>query len=192
MIEDFSAIPELPTIMGPARQVAYVVDDIDIAVARWGDQGVGPFLVARNEAPLQNAFYRGESAQTVHLNMAFAYVGDIQLELIELIGDTPSIYYEAIERQITGVHHYAVCVENFAEAYDWALANGYEAVVDVGIEGIMRMSYMENLGDALILELIEWNALTRPYFDGIERLIGEVGDDELAREFRLADITASD
>ena len=90
MIKDFDNIPELPAIMGPAKQIAYMVDDIDAAMQRWhDDHGVGPFLVTRNAVPLSNAFYRGEKAETTRVNIAFAYVGEMQLELIELIGDTP-------------------------------------------------------------------------------------------------------
>ena len=51
MKEDFDNIPELPAVFGPARQVAYIVRDIDQAISEWQAQGVGPFLVARNQAP---------------------------------------------------------------------------------------------------------------------------------------------
>ena len=114
MIEDFDNIPGLPAIMGPAHQVAYVVDDIDTAMRRWhSEHGVGPFLVTRNAVPLSNAYYRGRKAQTNRAHIAFAYVGDMQLELIELVGDTPGLYREARDRRLTGVHHYAVLVEDF-------------------------------------------------------------------------------
>ena len=83
MINDFENIPPLPGIMGPARQAAYVVDDIDAAMQRWqDDHGVGPFLVARNENPMSNAFYRGKKAPSSRVNIAFAYVGDMQLCLL--------------------------------------------------------------------------------------------------------------
>ena len=32
MIEDFNKVPEMPAIMGPAKQIAYMVDDIDAAM----------------------------------------------------------------------------------------------------------------------------------------------------------------
>ena len=42
MIEDFDTIPRLPAIFGPAKQVAYVVRDIDAAMERWrSEHGVG-------------------------------------------------------------------------------------------------------------------------------------------------------
>lgn len=191
MIEDFDNIPELPAIFGPAKQIAYMVDDIDAAIQRWHDDyGVGPFLITRNAAPLSNAYYRGEKAHEARVNIAFAYVGDMQLELIELIGDTPSLYQEARDRNITGVHHYAVCVDDFSAAYNYALDNGFEAVIDAGVDGLARMSYMENTEQGVILEVIEWNALTKPYFNGLEALVKSADkQQQLKHDFKLTDIT---
>lgn len=189
MVADFDNIPELPTIFGPATQVAYVVEDIDAAMQYWHDEfRVGPFMVTRNSAPLSNAYYRGEKMQETRINIAFAYVGDMQLELIELIGDTPSHYKEALDRNQTGVHHYAVCVEDFPKAYNYALDNGYVAVVDAGIDGLARMSYVEN-SEGMILEVIEWNPMTMPYFDGLEKLVKTADPEQLVHEFQLSDIT---
>ena len=190
MIEDFDNIPELPAIMGPAHQIAYVVDDIDTAMRRWhSEHGVGPFLVTRNAVPLSNAYYRGRKAQTNRAHIAFAYVGDMQLELIELVGDTPGLYREARDRRLTGVHHYAVLVEDFPTAYNWALDNGFDAVIDAGVDGLARMSYLENPHTGLILEVIEWNALTRPYFDTIRKMVASADPKQLVHEFNLPDIT---
>lgn len=190
MISDFDNIPELPAIMGPAKQIAYMVNDIDEAMQHWhAEHGIGPFLVTRNAVPLSNAFYRGVKAQTTRLNIAFAYVGDMQLELIELIGDTPGLYKEALDRGQYGVHHYAVCVDDFSVAYNWALDNGFDAVIDAGVDGLARMSYMENTDSGIILEVIEWNPLTRPYFNGLEKMVRSADAGQLVHEFTLSDLT---
>jgi hypothetical protein len=190
MITDFDHIPEFPSILGPAKQIAYMVDDIDRAMQHWRDEyGVSPFLVTRNAMPLSNAYYRGEKAHDTRVNIAFAYVGDMQLELIELIGDTPGLYKEAIDREHYHLHHYAVLVDDFPAAYQWALDNGFDAVIDSGVDGLARMSYLENPDSGLILEIIEWNALTRPYFEGIERLVKSLDGSQPIHEFELKDIT---
>lgn len=190
MISDFESIPALPAIMGPAKQVAYMVDNIDAAMKYWHEEfGVGPFLVTRNAVPLTNAYYRGEKAKTTRVCIAFAYVGDMQLELIELVGDTPGLYKEALDKKNYGVHHYAVLVDDFAKAYNWALDNGFDAVIDAGMDGLARMSYMENPDSGLILEVIEWNSLTRPYFKVIEKMVKSADERQLVHEFKLEDIT---
>ena len=190
MIEDFDNIPPLPSIFGPARQIAYIVPDIDAAIEHWHrEHGVGPFLLARNARPLNGSYYRGAKAQSVAVNIAFAYIGDMQLELIELLGDTPSMYKEAVDRGQTGVHHYAVCVEDFPSAYNWALDNGFDAVVDAGVDGLVRMSYVENPETGLILEVIQWNPMTRPYFEGIEKRVRGADPGRLVHEFTLRELT---
>ncbi len=190
MIEDFERIPQIPAIFGEARQIAYVVDDIDAAIRQWHEKhGVGPFLVTRNASPLSNAYYRGEKAQTTRVNLAFAYVGDMQLELIELIGDTPGLYKEFLDRGDYGVNHYAVLVDDFASAYNWAMDNGWQAVIDSGVDGLARMSYIESPEKDMVLEVIEWNPLTRPYFNGLEDLVKSADSGQLVHEFNLKDIT---
>ena len=189
-ISDFEKIPSLPDVFGPANQVAYVVKDIDAAVQFWHDEfGVGPFAVFRNETPLSNATYRGNPMEETHLNIAFAYVGDIQLELIELIGDTPSHYKEALDRNQTGVHHYCVCVEDFPAAYEHAMSNDFVALVDAGVDGVARMSYVED-SNGMILEIVQWNALTRPFFDGIKELVESGDPSRLVHEHALAELFA--
>ncbi|GAB5453443.1 MAG: VOC family protein [Halioglobus sp.] len=189
-LSDFETLPRLPGEFGPAEQVAYIVRDIDAAIQFWQETfDVGPFLVARNELPLSNAYYRGQKAEKARVNIAFAYVGDMQLELIELIGDTPSLYKEALDREHSGVHHYAVFVDDFPRAYNWALDNGFDAVVDAGVDGLARMSYIENPDTGLILEVIEYNGLTRPYFDVIERRVSDVAPGQPVQEFELAELT---
>jgi len=176
-------------VYGPIRQLSYVVTDIDEAMRYWQDSySVGPFLVARDEIPLQNAFYRGQRSEQVKVNIAFAYIGSMQLELTQLVGSTPSLYQEALDRGISGVHHYAVCVDNFASAYNYALDNGYETVVDSGFDGLARMSYVENTSEGLILEVIEWNSLTKPYFDEIEKRCKDADEKQLVHEFKLSQL----
>jgi hypothetical protein len=190
MIEDFNKDIQIPGIFGEARQIAYVVDDIDEAITRWHrEYNVGPFLVTRNAVPLSNAYYRGEKAQTTRLNIAFAYVGDMQLELIELIGKTPGLYKEFLDRGDYGVNHYAVLVDDFSGAYNWAMDRGWEAVIDSGIDGLARMSYIESPEKDMVLEVIEWNPLTRPYFNGLEQRVRSADASQLVHEFDLKDLT---
>lgn len=188
-LTDLNTLPELSTGFEPVRQVAYIVPDIDKAIAHWKSLGVPVFLVTRDANPLQNAFYRGKKSGKTPVNIAFGYLGDMQIELIEALHETPSIYTEALKRQIAGVHHYAICVEDFAKEYNHALNNGYEAVVDSGVDGLARMSYVENPKTGIILEMIEWNTLTRPYFEAIRDMWDKAAAAGQDREFDLVSLT---
>jgi len=189
-LDDFKNLPKLPGPFGEAIQVAYIVKDIDQAITHWREQyDVGPFLINRNITPLQNTYYRGEKSGKTPINIAFSYIHGMQLELIQPLHDIPSLYNEALEQNIVGVHHYAARVDDFPAAYNWALDNGYEAVVDVGVDGLARMSYVENKNAGLIIEVIEWNGLTRPIFDNLYEKWQSIKTEGRDQEFELQKLT---
>ena len=179
-------------LFGAVRQTAYIVSDIEAAIADWGDQlQVGPFALCREITPLSGSKYRGQDTEDVVMNVAFAYLDDLQLELIEQVNDTPSMYLEAIERRGYGHHHYGFCVEDFDSAYAAAMEGGFEAVVDAGVPGVARMSYVESQRiPGLVCEVIEWNDLTRPYFDGMRSFLDEADDAQRIHELDLATLFA--
>ena len=177
----------LSPLFGPVRQTAYLVADIESAIEDWGRQmRIGPFALCRGIAPLTGATYRGKTSGEVVMNVAFAYIGDLQLELIEQINDTPSMYREAIDQRGYGHHHYGFCIEDFDSAYATAVADDFEAVVDTGVPGVARMSYVESKTvPGLVCELIQWNNFTRPYFDGMHAFLSEADDRKLVHELDL-------
>lgn len=172
---------------GAIEQVAYIVKDIDQAVADWNNaMGVGPFAVARNVQPLEASVYRGEESFGVTVNLGFAYINDIQLELIQPCSDHPSIYREALDSNHLGLHHYGFLVEDYEAAYEDAVDRGYQAIVNAGQKGWARMAYMESpLVPGLIAELIEKNDNTRIYFDGVKEMLSTADTGQLIHEFSL-------
>jgi hypothetical protein len=180
-------LPEIDSVFGPIRQIAFVVADIDEAIESWHKQmGIGPFAIVRNCKPLKGSRYRGEASDEIVINMAFAYIGDVQLELIEQVNETPSMYQESVERGYWGAHHYAVCVEDFDAAYQHSMNNGFTAVMNAGAPGYAQMAYVESEHiPGLMLEIIEWNDLTRPYFDGIAAFLATADPGTLKHNYKL-------
>lgn len=89
--------------LGPMMQAAYVVEDIDAAIAQWAGLGLGPFLVVRN---MRYDLYEFErSVGDIELSVAFAYSGDLQIELIQQHCDTPSVYRSAEGALLLGLNH---------------------------------------------------------------------------------------
>ena len=177
----------LTPLFGPVRQTAYIVPDIETAIEDWGSQlGIGPFALCREITPLAGSTFRGEPTAEVVMNVAFAYIDDLQLELIQQVNETPSMYREAVERSGFGHHHYGFCVEDFDAAYGRAMTDGFDAVVDAGVKGYARMSYIESKRiPGLVCEVIEWNDLTRPYFDGIRSFLEQADDAQRIHELDL-------
>ena len=63
-----SSAPRVRVLPGPIRQIGYVVDDLDRAIASWLELGVGPWFVMRG-LPMR-ALYRGEPCETT---LSFAW-----------------------------------------------------------------------------------------------------------------------
>ena len=80
---------------GPIRQNGYVVRDLDRAIDAWLDVGVGPWLVLPHLTQT-GSVYRGQPTEPV-VSIAFANSGELQVELIEQEGASPSIYREFLE-----------------------------------------------------------------------------------------------
>ena len=61
--------------------------------------------------------------------------------------------------------------------------------MDAGIDGLARMSYLEHKEQGLLIELVQWNALTRPYFEGLEQRVAKADPGQGVHEFHLSDLT---
>jgi len=81
-------------LFGPLRQMGFVVRDIDKAMRHWVEVcGVGPWYIAER-LPLNGFWYKGQRFDDIHLTIALANSGEVQLELIQQRDDTPSMYRE--------------------------------------------------------------------------------------------------
>ena len=176
----------LQSRFGPIRQIAYIVANIDDAIRAWNiEMGVGPFAVARDVAPFAGAHYRGEPCDDLRLNLAFAYLGDVQLELIEQLDERPSIYREMLDRGNPGLHHYCFGVDDYSSACQSLMKTGFEPVVQAGDADNGMMYCQSRTIPGLILEIIPWNDNSKRYFDGTRQYLAGVDQDQLIHEIIL-------
>lgn len=134
-------------IFGNSRQVGIVVRDIDAAMASMAETlGVGPFLVIREAVP--DWFrYRGEASESPVMSMAFAYSGDLQLEIIQQHNDAPSAYKDFLDRGLSGVQHlssWADSPEDYNQMRAAALAAN-PVIVHEGQIGPARFAYFDTV-----------------------------------------------
>lgn len=96
-------------LFGPVVQQGYVVPDMKKGIEHWLARGVGPFyLIEDIRLPAE---HYGERMDC-HIQAAFAYSGDQQIELIQPHGDAPSIYKDYLKRVPEGgLQHIAVWAE---------------------------------------------------------------------------------
>ncbi|OMC05816.1 glyoxalase [Mycobacterium sp. NS-7484] len=140
-----------PVLPGEIRQIGYVVTDLDDAISRWLQMGVGPWFVIR-DLP-QRVTYRGEPCE-VRLSLALSNNGDLQIELIQQLDDSPSIFTEFIAATGGGFHQLAYWADDYDQAMAALAAAGWPQVWAGGEDGV-RFSYFEPPTGAAIVEIME-------------------------------------
>ncbi len=115
----------------PIFQYAWVVDDLDAACMRWTEAfGAGPFFTARHHKAEGYYFYRG-SPKECDLSYAFGYCGQVQIQLIDLHDDVPSIFHEMFPRGYEGFHHVAILGHDFPTDKQHLLDQGLDLAVEM-------------------------------------------------------------
>ena len=159
-------------LFGRVFQFAYVVEDIDAAIAHWTrTMGIGPFV--RFPVPLQADWMevrgrRVPADEDIFAAVAIAYSGDIMIELIQP-GSAPSPYRESLAAGRQGVHHIGI----FADDYDAQMAAARAAGITVAMEGVLPMSRFAYLDTDLLwpgtmIEIIDAKPAMHDYFGAIQ------------------------
>ncbi|MBR1217984.1 VOC family protein [Bradyrhizobium sp. U87765 SZCCT0131] len=127
----------LKPILGPATQLGFVVRDIEAAMKHWIDVfGVGPFIFMERgvSQPVGVTYHRGQGV-SVELRLAFAYMGDVQIELIEQTNNASSPYLDFLASGREGLQHLGFWVHDYDEATRRIEAAGYERDYEIKVAG---------------------------------------------------------
>ncbi len=148
---------------GGIRQLGYVVADLDASLAEWRRKGIGPWTIMRNVC--LNAVYRGASSRPL-IDIALAYCGDVQIELIQQRNDAPSPYRARIQAQRYGLHHIAFLCANIGADVRRAESLGWQLVCDIRMPGSGRYVYLQSprFGDDFHIEFLEASPVMRRIF----------------------------
>jgi len=140
-------------MFGAVDQLGFVVADLDRSLAsRMRALGLGPWTVFR-EVTL-NGRYRGQPTRVI-IDVALAYQGEVQIELIQPVGDAPSPYRGTNGAPLCGIHHMAWIVEDLDVAVANATARGLSMVFEAS-NPATRVAYLEAESDPGVLyEFIE-------------------------------------
>jgi methylmalonyl-CoA/ethylmalonyl-CoA epimerase len=145
--------------LGPIRQIAWVVRDLEASVANWlRVSGVGPWTCFRNVA--MSGVYRGQPAK-VRMHVALGYQDGMEIELIQDLNAGPSPYRAAGGEPLVGMHHVAWFSEDVAADLTRARARGMSVAFEAANE-VTRVAYLEDPSEPqLLLEFIQMNAVMR-------------------------------
>jgi len=122
--------PALSFLSRGVAQIAFVVEDLDLAVKNYYRTfGVGPWHFYTYQKPfVPRMSYRGEEGAYA-MRVALSYFGDMRVELIESLKG-PSIYEEFIEKHGYGVQHLGFLVQDMEAALLEAREAGFIMIQD--------------------------------------------------------------
>lgn len=114
----------MSNLLGPIRQLGYVVDDIEAGMKHWSEvMGVGPWFY-NPRVPIEDYTYDGERYEP-HNSVALANSGEMQVELIQIRNDVPSMYRDFRDKGLRGLQHIAFWTTDFEADLDMMLGRGF-------------------------------------------------------------------
>ena len=154
---------------GAVMQVAYVVKDLEKSLDYWVKvMKAGPFFVTDHQT--DNQVYRGQPTSCA-LTAAVGYCGDMQIELIRVNNDAPTIFREGLDENGEGFHHVFTVVKDYdAEIEKYAKA-GCEVAQTSSTPALGRIAMIDarnRLGS--YVELVEYSDHLMELIDGLEEL----------------------
>jgi catechol 2,3-dioxygenase-like lactoylglutathione lyase family enzyme len=147
-------LPGTIAALGEIMQLAFVPEDFDAALRHWTQvMGVGPFFMIEG-IHLEGMKYRGQPTAAV-FDLALAYWGDIQIELIRPQDNHPSIYRGEYGATGARVHHVCMLVEDIAAARAVCAKAGAEVVLE-GRFGTSEVIYVDpGGGPGTLVEILQ-------------------------------------
>jgi catechol 2,3-dioxygenase-like lactoylglutathione lyase family enzyme len=158
--------------LGQIMQMAFVPNDFDAALDHWTkNMGVGPFFLIEG-IHLEGMKYRGAATEAV-FDLALAYWGDMQIELIRPRDDHPSIYSGEYADVGDGLHHVCILVDDIADAYAACEKHGAEIVIEGSLNGSKVIYFDPGGGPGSLVEVLQQSAES----PGLFSMIKAAGED---------------
>ena len=167
----------LPAFLGAKTQWGFVVHDLEAAARDWTERlGVGPFVVIEDPVKGARFLLRGRPIR-VRMSVAFSYLGDTMIELIQQHGEDDSPYAELRASRGEGLHHIAFWPEDFAGACRRLEAGGLAPIASIasGDDPVSVMYYEAPSSLGMMLEIVEMTAARRRLLRGFSRARRVVG-----------------
>jgi len=145
--------------------------------------GVGPWFYA-DRLPVTMFAYDGERYDDIHISVALANSGDMQVELIQQRCETPSMYLDFLRRGHEGMQHWSSWPEDYDAKLERALASGY-SIGQQGDSPRGRFVYLMQEGHpGTVIEMAELTEARARIFGAIADAARDWdGDDPIRRQW---------
>ena len=145
-------------------QFCWLVPDLDAAMATWSRAaGIGPFFRFDNVA-YDKPQYRGASGGNADIAAAIAQAGDVQIELVCVNDNQPSIWQEGPAGGKSGLHHAAIYCRDYDATVD-AYKKGGSEIIFSGLMMGFRVGWIDTVRTlGFFTELIDANPVADAVF----------------------------
>lgn len=174
-MSDTAAPFQLTGFLGKRVQLGIVVKDLDAALAYWTQvMGVGPFIVIESSKGDRRVVHRGTDTD-MDMTLCFAYMGDIQIEIVHQTNNEPSSYKEFTDAGHEGLHHIAFWPADFEGGCKHLEQNGFREVTSFYLpDGTRNVAYYETPGAVgALVEIVPMTPARTAYFSRIQRLCAD-------------------
>lgn len=152
--------------LGPVRQLGYMVTDVEAAMDHWiNELGVGPWFYSPRVEP-DDFICRGVPGQAP-FRVALANSGPLQIELVQPLDDSPSMWNEYISAHGEGLHHLAYWRSDYDDVLAQALEAGWTIAHQGSIRGGRFVYFDSPAHTGTVVELSEMGGPKGNYFDRI-------------------------
>lgn len=163
-------------------QIGIVVPDIGAAVRHYSKfLNIKPWF--RSKTRSNDAAFRGESFP-LQLEIALAFSGGMEIELIQMLTDRECIYSDIMRNRGGGLHHVGIMVTGFDRKLDRMKAAGI-GVIQSGVirtvgGAVTKYAYLDTVSTCgIVSEIIESKLMGIPVFHNnlmmqVGRLTGDI------------------
>lgn len=144
---------------GSIMELCHVTRDMDQAIDHWtGLFGAGPFYVFDVPA-MPGQTHRGQPS-AIDLRIAFGFSGGLLIELVEPLGEAPSVFTEMLDAKGEGYHHVMLRCD-FDAGRKRLEARGYQAAFEGRMPGGERFALFDTTaGNGGFVELMDLTEAT--------------------------------
>jgi methylmalonyl-CoA/ethylmalonyl-CoA epimerase len=153
---------------GEIMQLGYIVEDIDASAREWTARvGAGPFYLI-DSMVFDQYYYRGIRTD-LEMRIALGYWNNMQIELIQPLSDTDTLYNRALRSSPGRLNHCATVVgdvDALLERHQLQERVIHSGKMPTGVKFVYLEEYLPG---SLHLELIEAQQDTLMAFAGMEK-----------------------
>jgi len=186
-LDSLPATVKLPhRALGGIFQLGHVVRDLAPAMRSYTQLlGIGPWIVLTDIISVYRLHYRGLEVKP-KMTVAFSYIGDMQIELIQQHDQTPTPYQAFLESGREGLHHFGFMPSDYQAAQREMEGAGLRSVFDLWPPGSnVPTQYFESpQGIGLLFEVVAETPQRKAAFGAMKSAVDHWDGKTLVREYR--------